>query len=468
MACLLGCREVPRDRSAPRPRSNVIVVVVDMLRPDHLGVYGYPKRTSPNLDRMAREGIVFDRAYSGASWTYPSTVSLLTGLFPSEHGADDLSIDAATGALTLVQGPQSWLPRHFAASGYRTVGFHSHRYLERSVSNIYEAFEEYHYPPGELPAEGGGPAGSGWQGWNDRMFLDTLYPPFEQWLTENAGRPFFAYLHVIDVHGPYRDALVLEEDREEFERGVSGGSIDLPRMDEVDMYRPTDAASPHKAFLYDGHIGRTDRYLGRLASHLERLGIADATYLVVTSDHGEGFGEHGYWGHGANVFDPQVRVPLLFLGHRDLEGGPRRVAELVSTVGLLPTLAALVGVDLPAPAPSRAFTDLIAGSVGGSWRYFALAEVRRQGGHEAYMLGPRFKLVHESTGGRESFYDLATDPGELRPLDPADLTGEALAEYRTLSRTRSGYRLSLERRPVRETELSEEDLAALRALGYVH
>jgi len=463
---LLGCAASP---AGPERPPSFVVVVVDTLRPDHLGLYGYRKDASPNLDRLARDGIVFDRAYSAAPWTYPSTVSLLTGRWPSEHGADDLRVDEATGALALAQAEQDWLPRRFAEHGYRTAAFHTHRYLHRDVSNIHEAFEEFYYPPAEgATAEERDAVARGIWRWTERMFLDTLYPPFETWLTRTAGEPFFAYLHVIDVHGPYRDALVLDEDRAAFERGLEDGSIVLPRMDNVEMYRPTGVENPHKSYLYDGHIRSVDTYLGRLATHLERLGIADDTYLVVTSDHGEGFGEHGYWGHGHYVFDDQVRVPLVLLSHREVVRRPRRVAELVSTVGLVPTLAELAGIELPPPLAARGFADLLGDRPRAPRRSFVVAELRRHVGRQAYMLDPRFKLIRERADGSERLYDLAADPGEMRPIEGAALAGEALAAQRALSRAGEAYRSTLRRRLVREKTLRSEDVEALKALGYLN
>lgn len=462
---LLGCAAGPVRPDRP---PNFVIIVVDTLRPDHLGLYGYPKETSPNLDRMARDGIVFDRAYSAAPWTYPSTVSLLTGLWPSEHGANDLKVDAETGAMTLAQAEQDWLPRRFAERGYRTAAFHTHRYLHREVSNIHEAFEEFYYPPAEgATAEELDVVGRGHWRWTDRMFLDTLYPPFEDWLTRTAGEPFFAYLHVIDVHGPYQDALVLDEDRATFERGLEDGSIVLPRMDNTEMYRPTDVENPHKSYLYDGHVRSVDAYVGRLSTHLEKLGIAKDTYLVVTSDHGEGFGEHGYWGHGHYVFDDQVRVPLVLLSHREVVRRPHRVRELVSTTGLVPTLAELAGIELPAPLAARGFANLLDERPPARRRSLVVAELQRRPGRQAYMLDPRFKLIRESSDGSERLYDLEADPGEMRPIEDATLAGEALAARRVLSRVGERYRSTLQQRPVRERTLRSEDVEALRALGYV-
>lgn len=447
-------------------RPNFIVIVVDMLRPDHLGVYGYSKPTSPNLDEWARQGIVFERAYSGAPWTYPSTVSLLTGLFPSEHGADQKEIDQGDlqVVLSTVSSQEAWLPRHFAKAGYQTAAFHSHRYLHRSVSNIHEAFEEFYYTPEEYV--GDVDLARDPTPWADEMFLDVLYPSFERWLDQPRSKPFFTYIHLIDVHGPYKELHVLEEDRPAVEKGLRTGDFEFEKMKDTDMYSPR-SKGPHKAYLYDGHMAVVDRYLGILRKKLDQLGISEDTYVIVTSDHGEGFGEHSnYWGHGRFVFDTEARVPLIFLSHRAVRNDARRVKRVVSTVGLLPTLADLAGVELERPMSARSFEPIL--RVGGkAGRQVAIVETLRAGGRQAFLTNFKYKLIHEVKPDTDLMFDLESDPGETSPLQLSELTPVERRYFEELIALRQRYR-SVRSAGTRErAPLDDEAVRGLRALGYL-
>lgn len=463
---LFGCKtEEAKQESASR-RPNFIVVVIDMLRPDHLGVYGYEKQTSPNLDRWASSGLVFENAYSAAPWTYPSTVSLFTGLFPAEHGADKREVRREPFELrmSLMSDPDAWLPRQFERAGYRTAAFHSHRFLHRSVSNIYEAFGEYYYTPEarigakDLARE---PAP-----WNEAMYVDTLYATFEPWLERQGRRPFLAYLHLIDVHGPYTHLRLLEEDIPEVEEGLRKGNFAFKKMPTIDMYEPA-AHGPHKSYLYDGHMAMVDEYLGKLREKLETLELAEDTYVIVTSDHGEGFGEHDdYWGHGKFVFDSEIRVPLIFLGHKSLEDQPARTAELVTTVGLFPTLAEMAEIQLrDDTVASRSFLDVLDPDLGVRRRRAVVAETRFSGHRAAFMLQPRYKLIAEPQG--DSIYDLQQDPREQTPWELKTFrssNGDALDELLAL---RDAYRDSDPIAPASTRQIEESDIEALRGLGYL-
>jgi arylsulfatase A-like enzyme len=251
-----------------------------------------------------------------------------------------------------------WLPKIFSEQGYATVGLHTHRYLHRSVSNIYRAFDEYYYPVDRFV--GGQKFLSEGRHWTDYMYLDTLYPACDEWLEANYEREFLMYVHVIDVHGPYNRVRILEEDRQSVEKGLEDGSIAFSKIPGTDLYALGDA---DKKYLYDGHIRYVDEYLQKLVGKLAELGVRDDTYVIFTSDHGEDFGEHGgQWGHGHSVYNTQIRIPLVVLLHRDLAAARRRIRGHVNTVGLLATLAELAGIELPPRMGCRSFARLLRSS----------------------------------------------------------------------------------------------------------
>ncbi len=448
-------------------RPNFVIVVVDTLRPDHLGLYGYNKNTSPNLDRLAEQGIVFDNAFSAAPWTLPSTFSLLTGLLPSEHGATDIVVDETTQGISFPSDPEIWLTGEFQAQGYATVGFHTHPYLHRSVSNIHKAFDEYHYPVSRHV----GDQSFAQEGatWTEYMYLDTLYPAAEEWLEANSRREFLMYLHAIDVHGPYDEVRLLDEDRDLVETGLADGSIEFKKMENSHLYPLSARDAQHQSYLYDGHIKYMDVYLQRLVDKLEELGIADDTYVVLTSDHGEEFGEHhDYWGHGRYLYNTQVKVPLVMLSHRDLKAAPGRITSHVNTVGLLPTLAKIAGFELETNFDRRSFFQLLLGQEKDEHRrYLSVSETERAKGSDSIMTSGRFKLITDHGIGTQEFYDLLRDPGELRPLDVRDLQGQVKDEYDELVSLQRTLLDSRKARASESIELDSDAVDALRALGYL-
>lgn len=451
----------------PARSPNFVVFVVDMLRADHLGLYGYSKNTSPNLDRLGQKGAVFENATSAAPWTLPSTISLLTGLLPSEHGAGDRKVDEKTRAITYPAEAVTWLPRRFAEHGYTTVAFHSHPYLLRSVSNVHKAFEEYYFTPDEKGVSNTFRLGTRQS--NEHMYLDTLYPPVERWLDGHGERPFFMYIHVIDAHGPYKDLRLLDEDRAIVESGLVNGTVAFLKVRDGDMYQSTDLPNHNKSYLYDGHIRFVDEHLGMLHRKLETLGIAEDTYIVFTSDHGEGFGEHhNYWGHGKYLYDTHVRVPLVMLSHRSVQAAPRRIANHVNTVGLLPTLAALAGIDLEDFYSSRGFqTLLLSDSRSSEWKYPSVSSGSLGDRFDAITIDGRYKLISDRLSGAREFFDLREDPGERRPMDLDSQPAEIRARLDRLV----ADRLELERSTVPAAseihELDEDSIRALEALGYL-
>ncbi|MEW5722082.1 MAG: sulfatase-like hydrolase/transferase [Thermodesulfobacteriota bacterium] len=467
----LGLGPFPGPASGKKPegllgpdggKPNFIVFLVDMVRPDHLGLYGYPKNTSPHLDRLAEKALVFDQAYAPASWTLPSVVSLLTGLSPSAHGATHLE------AMATVTLTENWLPRVFGNMGYRTACFHTHPYLREETSNIHRGFEHYCDPSRSFFLKTPGRRGD----FSLYMFMDTLYPALEGWLAENHDEPFFIYLHAIDVHGHYYKFRVLEEDREAFGRGLADGSIKIP-LTEYGWPMAHAVPNPHKSYLYDGHIYFVDGYFGRLLSLLEELGLSGRTYVVYTSDHGEGFGEHhDWWSHGRYAYEHQIRVPLVLLppAGSGLAGG--RVPHLVNTTGLLPTLLDLVGLNVDEYVDGKSFLPLLAPAEIANWHYPSFSESGRHDWsretYDGFLAAGGYKLVTNNKTGDQVLFDLGTDPGELAPLGPREAADRGLEEAMSgLVQARSRYIAALKTQETETRDLDPETLERLKDLGYM-
>jgi len=426
----VGCQDA-------RPR-NLLLISLDTLRADHLGCYGYERPTSPFLDGLAAEGVVFERAHAASPWTLPSHTSLFTGLYPSQHGVKDEGFSVPEEVLTL---PQSLGERGFATAAVVSAHFLAPRYgLDRG-------FERYIVVPTN-PRHGGA--------------ATSVTANGLEWLGKQQGRPFFLFLHYMDIHSDYRAAPRFEALFAAPYRGPVDGSTRQLRaftrkqiaFDAADRARLID--------LYDAEIRQLDGALESLFARLREQGALDHTLVVVTADHGEEFFEHGGVLHGQSHYQEMLHVPLILVG----PGLPRglRIAAPVSLVDLAPTLLALFSAPAPATLAGRDLAPL--------WRtrnldwpersLFAEADrtVERRDTERALIRGNWKLVLHRDTGARE-LYDLAADPREqvnLAQTDPArasQLAGELTAA------------LASERRAPELPQVSPSERRQLQALGYL-
>jgi arylsulfatase A-like enzyme len=451
-----GCSGKKKTSPLSNKRPNFIIFLVDMLRPDHLGCYGYPKKTSPNIDRLAGQGIVLDNAYAPCPWTYPSVVSLLTGLFPSSHGATRLKKKEM-----VMSKPDIWLPAVFKEKGYTTVCFHTHPYLRKEVTNIHLGFEEY-YDPSEKKRRN--------NRFSDHMYLDTLYPACERWLEENYRKPFFMYLHIIDVHGPYNKARVLEEDKELLDKLIKEKYV-FPRAKNGMFASTTLGPNPYKSLFYDGYIFTVDQYFARLFNKLQTLGIGESTVLILTSDHGEGFGEHKCWNHGRNVYEHQIRIPLIFCSHEMARQRSGRIPGVVNTVGLIPSLLDMIGINVENFVDGKSFLPLIL-SNDNKLRYNSLSDgclgIKIEDSPDAFMVDSHFKLITEKKSQVQYLFNLKEDPHEVHPLS---LTGKIPRQsgeiLKYLISKRKNFLSKINRREKVIKKLKKNDLEDIKSLGYL-
>jgi arylsulfatase A-like enzyme len=389
-------------RPEAEPIRNVLLISVDTLRADHLGWHGYARDTTPALSRLARRSVVFEQAMSTSSWTLPAHGSLLTGRYPSGHGAQDDGSRLAAGVPTVAGA--------FDAAGFHTLAVVSHVYVASpfGFDRGFDVFDDALIRGGTTNPRGDAAV--------DRLLerLDERAP----------DAPFFAFLHLYDPHWDY---AAPEPWARRFVDGAYAGPIDgsyeamIPFLgadgqEAGDAMAPADLAA--LVGYYDGEIGWVDEQLARLVAELEVRGIAGSTLLVLTSDHGEEFREHGRLGHGRTLYEEQLHVPLL-LHHASLP--PERRREPVSLIDVGPTLFDLAGVPPPAGLPGRSLRDLVPAErvlFAESIRFGLEWRAARRGHHKVAQLA--------EAGGR-AFFDLAADPREQRPLRD-DPSGGVLAD----------------------------------------
>ncbi len=306
-------RRPPVGEAIPR-RANVLIYLVDTLRSDRLGILGYPRPITPNIDRFAESSSLFLNAIGQSSWTKASVGSIFTGLWPPAHGAIGWKHKLSSEIETLAERLQ--------ADGYRTAAFVTNPNVVRTFG-FTQGFDEYtrklKRPSDEV----------------NQMVFDW----FEG---RKDDDPFLLYVHTMDPHAPYAP-------REPFKSKFA------PTADEIPQWQPRwrwpMEALPYLSDLYDAEIAFNDASFGQLLGFLEERGLYDDTLIVFVSDHGEEFKEHGRWRHGANLHAETLNFPLI-VKFPDQQVGTR-VETAVQHIDLLPTILASVGLEIPEALEGR-------------------------------------------------------------------------------------------------------------------
>ena len=422
-----------RSRGAP----NVVLIVLDTLRADRLGCYGWERARTPRLDRLAEMGVRYADVMSASSWTLPSHASLFTSTYPSQHGlwneqrlADSLDTIAEV----------------LARNGYRTAAFSEGGFVSESYG-LAQGFE--------FLRRGGHEA--------SRTFANAA-----RWIGKQQA-PFFAFVQTYQVHSPYDPAPEFAEGYVREYEGELGPAVVAKDHDwGTNGAPPSEADQRYISDLYDAEVAEVDHALGVFLDSLEAAGLLDDTLVIVTSDHGEEFFDHGSAVHGRSLYQEQLFVPLIIYHKGHLEGG-QLVEHPVHLVDIAPTITRAVGLATPeawvglpldlepptgerplfAPMRMRWFDQESTGK-----KAVALRE-----GSLKYIDFPEGLRRFDSISG-PALFDLATDPGETQNLlDPA----EALRWAERASELRARYGPLA---GATEVQVSEEALRELEKLGY--
>jgi arylsulfatase A-like enzyme len=426
----------------PRPRReqrNLLLISLDTLRADHVGAYGCDLPTTPAIDRLAAEGTLFEQTISAYPSTPASHMTMLTGTYPSVHG---------------VVGPSDRLGRIptlaelLAARGYETA-----------------AVTE----DGMLVAGAGFSRGVGYYRenrstsiWDASGQVDVTFPAALRWLEAHRGEKFFLFVHTYQVHEPYSPPPAFN-------------LFTTYRQDgrEVPITEATPLATRDR-HAYAGEVRYVDSELERLLDGLAALGEAARTLVVVTSDHGEEFWEHGWKAHDESLYDEVLRVPLVLRAPGLVPAGVR-VPVQVSLVDLAPTLLDLLGVPAPASMQGVSLVPLLhdpRAPALAARAVFAELTKRRKNTRLVAARTAAFKWIfHEPPDVPVQVFDLQADPGERHDIASPELVarGETLlAQYRAELaaagvRPEGTVEAASEAAPV----LDERTMEKLRALGYV-
>jgi arylsulfatase A-like enzyme len=440
-ASLAGSAELDAvENSTESRRPNILLYVIDTLRADHLGVYGYSRPVSPNIDAFAAEATVFEDAVAQSSWTRASMASIFTGLWPLQHSTNRRGDVLPPEALTLAE--------LLNAAGYETVAFAKNQNIFPTFG-FSQGFEHFN---------------AMWTKGKSHRINEKV----EKWLgSYDDERPFFLYLHAVDPHVPYGPPEGIKY------RFASKSNDDLtlmrpPGLNTWKALQPEQQARilGHLLDLYDGEIAFNDSSFGNLLEILKARSVYQDTLIILLSDHGEEFQDHGNWQHGRNLFVENLHVPLL-IRFPD-RGQGLRVRQRVQHIDLLPTLLDYLGLEEPDFLEGQSFlrwvtdpdtaVDTVPRPVFSFLHLDGLPNVSVMEGD--------WKLVQNLSKGEiawTNLYNRADDPGETR--DRA-LERPILASY--LASLIARRRSEESRLIAGEAVLDERMEEALKALGYIN
>lgn len=425
--------------------SNVVLVILDAGRARSLGCYGYPRATTPEIDRIAAEGVVFESVYSAAVYTLGSMSSVWTSQHPDRHHSEvSFSARLPKDRLTLAEV--------LSAQGVATGGFVANAVAGRAFG-FDRGFAEFRELYREFPEIGT----------RGDVFRKAL-PGF---LSRHRDGPFFAYLHFREPHFPYDPEPPFdtrfgpEGPIARAQRRQTGWITELnqgrrkPAPDEIE----------HLVRLFDGNLAFADREVGELRRALEREGLWDRTVFVVSADHGEELFEHGWIGHNVHLYEPSIHVPLVVRFPKGRGPAGVRVKALADLLDLAPTIADVFGALGQAGSDrefqGRSLLDVAAGAPG---KPFVLS--RTVWDRPRYALrDERWKFLYDTRTGEGRLFDLGSDPGERRDLVPAE---PVLTSYYRQALHATIARLAARRGPGGETfEPTGDQRENLCALGYL-
>ena len=397
---------------SPRPL-NVLLITLDTTRADRLGCYGYSLAKTPVLDRLAQQGVLFERAYAPVPLTLPSHASMLTGLLPPEHGLRN------NGQAALPQGLPT-LATELQAAGYETGAFVAAFVLDHKFG-LQRGFETYN---DDLSTAD--PSLHGHHQYRDGSLVINAAL---RWLRPRSTKPFFCWVHLFDPHFPY-----------------------LTHEDQF--------GTQFKDRPYDAELAYVDNEIGRLLSTLQKSGALENTVIVVVGDHGESLGEHGELSHSMTVYDATLQVPLIVVSPQESQPG-HRVTEPVSLVDLTPTLLDRLGMRPLPQASGRSLRAALCGEPLTPMPCYAETDEPYHVGHWSplrALITSQWKYIRSP---KAELYDLLADPRELQNL-ATDFPGQ----LQKLDKELMAWEERMNQRLAGNVALTEQERHSLSSLGY--
>jgi len=416
---------------------NVVLITIDTLRADHLGAYGYERDTSPNIDKLAEDGVLYENAFSQAPWTYPSLSSIHTSLYPSQISRFSAYLKISDSLLTLAE--------YMKNNSYKTIAVVSNRYAGKTYgfAQGFDVFEERNIMD------------------HDSITSQLVTEAAVDSINEYAEKPFFLWIHYMDPHTQYN------HHPEHAYRQENTSNITVP-LKEKDLNPIADSLNEADlrfiADTYDEEIAYTDEYVGKLINTLKEQGLYDNTIIVLTSDHGEELLDRNRFGHGDTLYNELLHIPLII--HNPLEDklNGTKVSRNVETRSIAGTIAEECGL------PNNHFKGINllripSEHIDGEFVFSQQGQNSERDPVKRAVFMKEWKLIENVKDGTFELYDLSNDPHEQNNLYGSGRPG--ISELQNLLASQlSGFKPVLVAEP-EKAEPSEEDIKQLKALGYI-
>jgi arylsulfatase A-like enzyme len=433
--------------SEPPAKDNVILIILDTVRHDALGCYGNPRQPTPNIDAIAADGSRFDQAISPSGWTLPAVASLLTGAWPTIHGALGRQI-----VLTPVRDEVPTAPEILSAAGFTTLGIANAAFVSPMLhlDRGFDVFDhQYTY------------------NWDARR-ADASIDATLQLLQEYRSRPKFLLIHLFDAHLDY-------DPPGEYATKYTGGRTEpapplaLPTC--LEMYTNEGTAPPTQQDIdyitgvYHGEVSFMDAQVGRLVETLKSMGIYDTSTIIITSDHGEEFWDHSGFEHGHTLYDELVRVPLIVKLPTSDAPVQHTIKAQVPLFDVMPTILDILGIAQPATFAGVSLLPLITGQTNED--RVAFSESTLYGANRIALRSSRYKYIYDLDGETGELYDWRNDPRETTDLSDElpDTASEMRVELLEFHGTLTERAQSMSTpEPV---DMSPKRIEMLRSLGYI-
>jgi arylsulfatase A-like enzyme len=474
----------PSEHVATPEQPNVVLITIDTLRADHLGVYGYDPEISPNIDGLARRGVVFDQAISQAPWTSPSVSSFITSLHPTEVGVCRQGIVAADQH---VDRMRVTLAEVFQEAGYRTQAYADNPII--APENRYDqGFDGFVGPRPTFSFDLSAlhsrtligllcqvPAICEVFDWGHSQLFDPVLGWDSDSLITDYGvrflrlhkdERFFLWLYYVGPHAyynppkPFRPLPSEITPEREWYLRITANELRLGK----ELFRQVDRQA--MISLYDGEIAYTDALVGEVLGELDRLGLTDRTVVVLNADHGEEFADHEGYGHGHTLYDELVRIPFIVSGP-GIEAAGQRVETQVRLLDLVPTVCEIAGAPVPEEARGRSLLPLLRGnemdelpafSEAMLWTPFQKKAIRHHG----------YKLIYDVERETVELYNVSADPHEQLNLagQEPEIVETMLADLRTWMAQNARAAAELPREFPLHGQVDQDMLQQLRDAGY--
>jgi len=425
---------------------NIVLITIDALRADHLSCYGYPRKTSPNIDKIAEKGIIFKNAIAPSSWTVPSMASLFTSLYPINHGVilgklvdifrkslkKKLEDENKMNIVQVLSDELTILPEILKIHGYTTFGVASNLLLDEKTG--FARGFDYFKNLNSLPAPS---VNKTIYSWEDKI---------------KRADKFFLWLHYFDPHHPYhaRTPWIEKYTTKALTRKLK--LYDKKRDPEIiSILKKYAQAKSNYTALYDSEINFVDSYVGEL---IQKFELDKNTLIIITADHGEEFLEHGKVGHGYNLYKETINVPLII----KLPNNSRKktVEKYVNLIDIMPTILHLLNINTPKQTLGESFH--------GMGRNYNFAELHANETILKTIMTSEWKYIYDYYDNTEKLFNIKSDPFELNNLiDKKIKQANKLKEqlFKWVSNSKKYY-------PKRKAfKLSSEEKEKLKALGYI-